>query len=525
VRTAIALTWRRRTTWPLVAIALILVLTVGAERAHARSAYLATYESDSVFALDAESGRITAGPIPLGVGTAPLSLAISPDGKTVWVVGLESGSLTSIDTSTNRVVGSPIAVPKGAYGFAITPDGTRAYLAVYPDDTVVMIDLQARQTIGPPIHVGEEPEAIAISPDGNRAYVSNHKGTVSVIDLSTNQVIGSPISVGGFPYNLAVTPDGSTLFVANQNGSANPVDVATGQVGTPIPLGKDTTDLAISPDGARAYATNYEDGTVSVIDIATRSVIGPPIPVGELDEDVTVTPNGTRVLVPSYKTPQVAVIDTASNLLVGAPTPVSGGGPIAVVPDQPPTASFFRRARARPGVPVAFDAAGSSDADGSIGGYSWRFGDGSANVANPTVKHNFAKPGNYGVTLTVTDNEGCSTTLIFTGQTAYCNGSSSASQTQTLKVAYPGVRVKCPSRARPKGCKIKLQAVTKKHKGKTATRLARAKVKAGKSKVVSLKPKKKFRSKLARAKKILVRETLRIKGANRISYRRLNVVR
>ncbi len=40
-----------------------------------------------------------------------------------------------------------------------------------------------------------------------------------------------------------------------------------------------------------------------------------------------------------------------------------------------------------------------------------------------------------------------------------------------------------------------------------------------------MKPKKKFRAKLASAKKILVRETLRIKGATRISYPKLKVVR
>ena len=40
-------------------------------------------------------------------------------------------------------------------------------------------------------------------------------------------------------------------------------------------------------------------------------------------------------------------------------------------------------------------------------------------------------------TLTVTDNEGCSTQLIFTGQTASCNGSSAASTTQTVIVPAP----------------------------------------------------------------------------------------
>jgi len=62
-------------------------------------------------------------------------------------------------------------------------------------------------------------------------------------------------------------------------------------------------------------------------------------------------------------------------------------------------------------VAVAFNGSASTDADGLIAGYSWNFGDpgsGAANtstLANPT--HTFSgAPGNYTVTLTVTDNQG-----------------------------------------------------------------------------------------------------------------------
>jgi hypothetical protein len=134
-------------------------------------------------------------------------------------------------------------------------------------------------------------------------------------------------------------------------------------------------------------------------------------------------------------------------------------------------------------------------------------------------------PGTYQAKLTVTDNEGCSTSVVFTGQTAFCNGLASASQTQTVEVANPGVRVKCPKRAGHRGCRYKLQAVSKKRKGKLETAVATARAKAGKSVIVSLKPKVEFRSKLAMASKILVKETVTSDGsAPHSNYHTLKIV-
>jgi hypothetical protein len=52
---------------------------------------------------------------------------------------------------------------------------------------------------------------------------------------------------------------------------------------------------------------------------------------------------------------------------------------------------------------LSFDGSGSSDPDGPIGSYTWDFGDG-ATGSGAKVDHSFAKPGNYSVKLTVTDN-------------------------------------------------------------------------------------------------------------------------
>jgi LPXTG-motif cell wall-anchored protein len=62
------------------------------------------------------------------------------------------------------------------------------------------------------------------------------------------------------------------------------------------------------------------------------------------------------------------------------------------------------------GATYTFSAAGSTDSDGRITGYAWDFGDGSAPTAGEQVVHAYAAAGTYTVTLTVTDDDGATTT-------------------------------------------------------------------------------------------------------------------
>jgi YVTN family beta-propeller protein len=506
----------------------VLLLLALASPAIGRYAYVSD-GAQSVSVIDTKNNFVSP---PITVGTDPIGIAITPDGKFAYVANFayeEPGTVSVIDTQTNQVVGTPITVGKGPYGVAITPDGKFAYIPNSESGTVSVIDTQTNQVVGTPIMVGGVPRSIAITPDGEFAYVARvGASSVSVIDTQTNQVVGTPITVGAGAEGVAITPDGKFAYVTvggealSQPGTVSVIDTQTNQVvGTPIMVGKAPWGVAITPDGRYAYVTNANSYSVSIVDTQTHLVSG-PIPLGNLVEPIAITPDGKRAYVGGFSA-NLFVIDTQTNQ-TGAPIPLgSGQNGIAIVPDQPPVASFTDPA-ARPGVPITFNAAASSDPDGSIASYDWSFGDGqTAPNGGLAPSHTYSRPGSYQVELTLTDNEGCSTALIFTGQTAYCNGSALASQTQTVKVAYPGVRVNCPRSAKPKGCKLKLQVVSKRRKGKAESAVAKAHAKAGRSVIVSLKPKKKFRAKLAVAKKLLVKETVTINGSKRVSFPKLKV--
>src|SRR5690606_12532239 len=75
------------------------------------------------------------------------------------------------------------------------------------------------------------------------------------------------------------------------------------------------------------------------------------------------------------------------------------------VPNGPPTAVFTVDCTL---LDCTFDSSGSAD-DGTIVSRSWDLGDG-ATSTDTVVHHTYAGPGTYPVSLTVTDNEGSSTT-------------------------------------------------------------------------------------------------------------------
>jgi YVTN family beta-propeller protein len=519
----------------LIALAVAaLLLAALPSPAAARLAYVADYDSETVGVIDISANRLAAPPLEAAGGSGPYSLAVTPDGRTAWVVNYNTGRVASLDTATNLFIGAPIPIAPESYGFAITPDGSRAYVANSIDDTVEALDLNARARIGAPIPVGENPGAVAITPDGTRAYVSNEgspegSGAISVIDTATNQVVGPQIAVGKFPYTSAITPDGRLLLVPVAEG-IEVIDTVTNQLAGPtIPLGgeAEASAVVISPDGRRAYAATREPGTVSVIDVASRRVVAGPIPLPGFVEFLTLSPDGSRLLAEQYEPSLDTIIDTATNQAIGPSIEFGESeGQIAVVPDQSPAAGFSKGGRARPGVPYPLNGSASTDPDGAVASWGWAFGDGrSATTTGPSVRHAFRKPGKFKVTLTVTDDEGCSVALVFTGQTAYCHGSPAATTTRTVKVAYPGVRVRCPKSADP-SCRYELTAVGGGDgKPKAQSALARARVRPGKKATVALKPKKRFARRLAVARRILVRQVATIDGERTTKVSRLRVVR
>jgi YVTN family beta-propeller protein len=186
---------------------------------------------------------------------APDALAVTPDGKTVYVAaGLDK--VVSISTATNTAL-KPITVGKGPVGVAITPDGSTAYVVGLGGTTndregTVTPIRTASNTALRPIPVGKAwpiDITVTIAPDGKTAYVVNVKqGTVTPIRTDINKA-RAPLDVPNATA-IAITPDSAMAYVASgdtdDHETVVPVQLATGKVLPSIRVPPDPETIAVA---------------------------------------------------------------------------------------------------------------------------------------------------------------------------------------------------------------------------------------------------------------------------------------
>jgi DNA-binding beta-propeller fold protein YncE len=457
--------------------------------------YVAGFGSHSVsgFSIGAEGAlapiACSEGSCELGLEAKPVTVAIGPGGKYLFVVSRDSGKTGSVSSFSIGAGGalSKVDCPKNCKtaeepdGLASTPNGQFIYVAngastagkglittysVGPGGALARVGCNECETEGRPF-------GLAVSPNGEFLYAT---------DASSERVLAFSIGAGGAPSPVAcpeascktgaeptgitIAPNGQFLYVANRGSeTVSAFQIGAGGALTPIACAEDacktgskSEGAAVTPDGEFLYVSNAGTGSISAFQIASDGSLSPlgcaapgcgtgAGPVGiaaSPDGRFLYTANaGASTISPFSIEPQ----GTLSGLTCAAASCETESAPffqsLAITPDQAPTASFTDTP-ATAGSPSTFNASASTASpEQSVASYDWNFGDGtSAQSASPTVSHTYATAGPYTVTLTVTDTSGCSTQPIFTGQTASCNGSSSAEHAATVTVpAVPAVSI------------------------------------------------------------------------------------
>ena len=156
------------------------------------------------------------------------------------------------------------------------------------------------------------------------------------------------------------------------------VDVNTGTA--PLEVNFDAAGSSDSDGSITTYLWNFGDGSSSTSSATSHTYTTP----GTFVATLTVTDNGG------------ATGTASATILVG---PGDNASPTAAISVTPPASN-------KAPASFGFSSAGSTDADGTIVGYSWDWGDGSPIGTSANPSHTFAAPGTFIVTLTVTDNLG-----------------------------------------------------------------------------------------------------------------------
>jgi len=273
---------------------------------------------DSLSFVDLKAGR-EIGRVP--TGRMPHEIAISPDGRTAAVVSYGGTSIDLIDVRRRAKLRTIELKPnEGPHGLVWLADG-RLVATTERSQSVVVVEPRTGAVMS--VATGQPgTHMIAISPDRRRAYTANiPAGTVTVIDLARRKKVRD-LTVGGRPEGIAVSRDGRTLWVADLDGarvqafatdtieqSAAPKPVAI------VPTGRRPIRVLVSPDGRSVVTSNFLDGTLTVIDAASRQVLRTIRVSGdEKTEQVTIlfSGDGKRLYVAETGRNEVAEIDFAT---------------------------------------------------------------------------------------------------------------------------------------------------------------------------------------------------------------------
>ena len=257
-------------------------------------------------------------------------------------------TLSVVDPSTLKVVGT---VPSGPdpHEVVVSADGRVAYIANYNGGTNIItpIDLVSMKPM-PVIDLGalRAPHGLDFVA-GKLWFTAEAAKAIGSYDPAAGKVDWVLGTGQNRTHMIYVAPDARWMVTSNiSSATMTFVDRTTGGgrggrgpggqtdwEETVVPVGRGAEGFDVSPGGKEVWAANAQDGTISVIDVATRRV------TETLAANVTganrlkFTPDGKLVFVSTLSGPDVTVIDAATRKPVKRIPVGHGAAGIQMQPD------------------------------------------------------------------------------------------------------------------------------------------------------------------------------------------------
>ncbi|HYY93171.1 MAG TPA: YncE family protein, partial [Pyrinomonadaceae bacterium] len=201
-----------------------------------RTLYASGGNDDSIYCYDWDGSRATfrtrlalAKKEPNKTGSRyPAGLAVSGDGKFLYVAENVGDALAVVDTNTSAVV-ERLPTEHYPYAVAVAPDGA-AYVSAWGGKSVSVFRPGPDGKLFPSgrIGVGRHPSALVLDASGSRLFVALASvDEVVEVDTRLGKVVrrfsdaapGAP-QEGATPNALALSEDGTRLFVAEADNNA-----------------------------------------------------------------------------------------------------------------------------------------------------------------------------------------------------------------------------------------------------------------------------------------------------------------
>lgn len=211
--------------------------------------------------------RAIVGTVDFGKGVRPHCAVVGPKNGLLYVTTELDKSITVINPSSLKIVGSIPTDQPESHMLAITRDGKRGYTSNVGPGTVSALDLEGRKVVAI-IPVSSHAQRISLSVDDHWVFTSDQtKPQLAVIDTSSNKV-ARWVEMPGIGYGTAPTPDGRYLLVALIGASkVGVVDLDSMKVARTIDVPRAPQEVLVRPDGAVAYVSCDASRQVAVLDL------------------------------------------------------------------------------------------------------------------------------------------------------------------------------------------------------------------------------------------------------------------
>ena len=282
-----------------LAISLFTAIGVVAQSTPSRSLLALSKRDHTLAIVDPKTLQVVA---RAPVGPDPHEVIASSDGKTAYVSIYGGGryhALSVIDLVAQKALPDiDTGALNGPHGLFFvggkvwfTAEGAKAVASYDPASAKIDWIMGTGQN---------RTHMLYVTADEKQVYTTNvNSATVSILEQVTLPPMGPPPS--GVRRRAQATPP--------PPGGNQP---RTDWNQTVIPVGKGSEGFDVSPDGRELWTANAEDGTLSVIDLKTRTV------TATLDAKIfganrlKFTPDGKLVLISSLRDGNLVVYDAAS---------------------------------------------------------------------------------------------------------------------------------------------------------------------------------------------------------------------